>query len=633
MTLRNRPTSLGGLPIQIDYTARDYDSIRDELLNLASQITPEWTDREAGDIGVTIIEAVSYVADILSYQLDRVQNESYLATAQTREAVTNILRLIDYQLSPASPATVSMVIRVDRAVTLPVGFTVRTNSSLDGDVLEYQLTQAVSLPIAGLYCVPTDVPSVTRIFNEPSSTANGLVFTAGEAITNEVLGTSDGTPEQIYLLNKEPVCLSSNGIADIVVVVGNETYIGKTSFLGSGSTDAVFVFAFTSDERVLIKFGDGLNGKIPPNSDIITVSYRIGGGEFTNRAGVGSITDFDLLTGVTEVYNVSRPSGGSDPETVSEAKKKGPRSIRALDRCVTLDDFESMALLTPGGSIRAARAVQGLSSIDVDLYIAAQGDQPVPSGAWYPSIQSGFGDIGAVGRWLNEKKPVPTRLNLYPPTVVNPFFKATVFVQRNLLRDSVAFDVDSNLQVLFNEITDDFGEGVPLSAVLQAIENTNGVDYVTADALYRLPTARYLSGNKEALNDATLTFSAFYETMSREVYKIEWISSTQFYLRISSGLIKDSSNTVITYSSDQSETVIFYNDPSVETQASEINQFDLTIIAGGTYPPSSGDIWEFSVDDYLGNIETQSHEILVAELGADGKLDTNQINLTYSGGI
>ena len=78
MPLRNQPTSLGGLPIQIDYTTRDFDAIRNEMLTLANKLTPEWTDREPGDIGVTLIESMAYISDILSYQLDRVQNESYI---------------------------------------------------------------------------------------------------------------------------------------------------------------------------------------------------------------------------------------------------------------------------------------------------------------------------------------------------------------------------------------------------------------------------------------------------------------------------------------------------------------------------------------------------------------------------
>ena len=65
-----------------------------------------------------------------------------------------------------------------------------------------------------------------------------------------------------------------------------------------------------------------------------------------------------------------------------------------------------------------------------------------------------------MGRWLNQKKPVPTVLNVLAPTAINPYFEAVVYVYPNLLRQTVEFDVDLSLQALFNQITTDFGEGV-----------------------------------------------------------------------------------------------------------------------------------------------------------------------------
>lgn len=637
MALRNQPTSLGGLPIQIDYTARDFEAVRAELLNLATQLTPEWTDREAGDIGVTILEAVAYVADIISYQQDRVLNESYLGTAQTREAVTNLLALIGYQMAPSSPSTVSMVVQVDRAVTLPVGFTVSTLGTDGVEALEYELTESVALPSAGFYHVNSDQTRFTRTFQQPSVVDDRLIFVAGEAVS-EGVGSSNGTADQLFSLSRSPICLSSNGYATISIRVGNEVYEPRTSFLGAESDDAVFVYRITSDGEVLVRFGDGINGKIPPNGDAIFAFYRINGGSAGNRAGIGTITQHDSLTGVVSVYNLSQPSGGSDPETILEAKKKGPRSIRALDRCVTLDDFESMALLTTGGSIRAARAVQGDSPIDVNLYVAAQGSNPVPTGEWYPNMRAGYGDIGAVGRWISQKMPAPTRLTILPPTVVSPYFEADIVVYPNLLRQSVEFDVDAALQDLFANVTDDFGENIPLSAIIQTIENTRGVDYVTAKAFHRQPQMRFISGNRDAFDAATKTISNIAPTMERESYQIVWSEySTRYYLRVNGINWFPAGSTYGTPydggSSGRGVQVTKYELDDQREVIREDAQFDLLIQSDPTNYPSSGDVWEFSVDDYLGNIITEPYEIVVAPTTADGRIDPSRINLTYLGGI
>jgi len=634
MPLRNQPTSLGGLPIQIDYTARDYDSILAELLKVASQLTPEWTDREPGDIGVTLLESMAYVSDILSYQLDRVQNESYLGSAQTREAVVSLLRLIGYELAPATPATVAMVVRTNQDnVVLPEGFTVRTEGTNQLDALEYQLEEDVQLGLAGLYCVSYERNKVTRIFGEPTATDDRLVFTAGQRV-QEGIGISDGTPDQIFLLPSSPVCLGVEGGASIQVTINGDLYEARTSFIGTEPTDNVFTYRFLSTEEVIIKFGDGVNGRIPPAQGPIIVSYRINGGEETNRAGVGSITEFDRVEGLVEVYNANQPSGGSDPEDIYTAKKKAPLSLRALDRCVTLNDFEIMSQRTPGLSIRTARATQGDSPLDVNIYVATEGDNPVPNGRWYDQLQNGWGAIGAVGRWLNQKKPVPTRIKVLAPTVVNPYLEAEVFVYPNLLRQTVEFDVDQTLQVLFNEITSEFGQDIPLSRIIQAIENTRGVDYVNVRSFHRLPSLRYLRGNENSFEGVSLSITNMSPQMTRGTYHIEWLNDASYQVRAvdRNELITDENGDTLLLISGVNGSIAFYNSRAIDTELRQENQFDLYLEVGGILP-RAGDTWEFSVDNYLGNIETKDHEIVVSPIQSDGRLNTDQFKLTYLGGI
>ncbi len=632
MPVRNQTTSLGGLPIQIDYTARDFDAIRAEMLTLANRLTPEWTDREPGDIGVTLVEAMAYVSDILSYQIDRVQNESYLASAQTRESVVDILRLIGYELSPASPATVGMVVRTDQDnVTLPKGFTVRTQANAQTSALQYQLTEAVNLPLAGLYCVSYEQSKVSRIFNENSVTNDSLIFVAGRQVV-EGVGVSDGTQNQTFLLSKSPVCLSADGLANISVTVNGDVYEARTSFIGADPNDLIFTYKFLSTEEVIITFGDGVNGFVPTNNGTIIASYRIDGGQVTNRAGVGSIDKFDTIEGLVSVYNVSQPSGGSDPEDLLTAKRNGPLSIRALDRCVTLEDFETMARLTPGGAIRSARAVEGDSPLTVDVYIATEGDNPVPSGRWFPSLQNGYGLIGSVGRWLSQKKPVPTKLNILAPTAVNPYFEATVFVYPNLLRQTVEFDVDLSLQSLFNEITSDFGESVPLSAIMQAIENTRGVDYVDVVSSHRLPSIRFVSGNESAFDGSNLSITELNEQTVKNKYYVEWLNASEYQLRINDLLIVDESGNSRTFSAAQSFLISLYNDITDQNEAARLDQFKI-IIDIGPVPPNAQDRWVFSVDDYLGNIEAEDYEIIVAPIQNDGRISQEQFVLTFTGGI
>lgn len=633
--IRQQPKSLGGLPVQIDYTARDYEAIRTEMLRVASQLLPEWTDREPSDMGVTMVEAMAYVADVLSYGLDRVQNESYLATAQTREAVVNLLRLIGYELAPASPATVAMVVQTNLdTVVLPKGFKVSTAASSTTSALTYRLPEAVTLSGQGYHAVTYEAGKVARLFGSaPVGGGNdSLMFVAGEEVS-DALGTSNGTREQTFVLPQSPVCLSVDGAATFKLYVNDELWEARTSFVGTEPSDQVYVYRFLSSQEVIILFGDGVNGAIPQQDATLVMTYRVGGGAITNRAGVGSITKFDSVDGVASVYNIAQPSGGKDPESIADAKKQGPLSLRALDRCVTLEDFETLAVQTPGGGVRTARASQGDSPLEVDVYVASQGSNPIPTGRWFPSIDSGYGLIGAVGRWLSLKKPVPTQLNVLAPTAINPYLRASIYVYDNVLKETARQAVETALLRLFQKVTDDFGSGVALSAVVQAVENTRGVNYVDTHQFHRIPSARLLYGYEDAFDAASVSVTSQTEQTQPDTYKLIWVTQGSYKLQSSSGsFIKTESGADQVFSAGQTNVASIYNSAPSETQPQRLEQFSINIQLGQDLPQVN-DLWEFSVDGYLGNIEAQPYEIVVVPDTADGSLNSDYFNLVYVGGI
>lgn len=632
MATRTTPMTLGGLPVQIDYTARDYEAIRAEMLTLASRILPEWTDRQPSDIGVTLVEAMAYVSDILSYQLDRVQNESYLASAQTREAVVAMLRLIGYELKPASPASVSMLIKTNADnVVLPAGFRVSTRSDANTAALSYELIEAVQLGVAGYYCVSTEAQRAKRRFGPTPLTDDRLVFYAGRRVTDAV-GVSSGVADQSFILPQYPVCVGGDQSA-IDLLVGDEVWEARTSFIGTDPTDKVFVYRFLSTQEVIINFGDGVNGAIPANGDTIIAQYRIDGGAGGNRAGVGSINTSDSVSGVEFVYNLQQPAGGTDPESLASAKKRGPLSLRAMDRCVTLGDFETMAVMTPQVGLRAARAAQGEDRLEVVVYVAAQGDNPIPTGRWFSDLEAGYGALGAVGRWLSVRKPVPTKLSVEAPTPIEPYLEASVFVHPNIITSRVQASVDSALQALFNKITDEFGEGVPLSAVVQAIENTRGVDYVNVQAFHRIPSARLINGSEDAFNAGGVIITGLNVQTRAETYDVEFISPSRYFLRRANrSYVSDENGDRRTFSVNINETVSDYNLTATDVEAARYELFN--IFVSTSFPTvTSSTVWRFSVDDYLGNISARPYEIVVAPTMGDGRLDPETIRITYIGGI
>lgn len=96
----------------IDYTAKDFSSFRQLMLDRMAITLPQWKERREPDIGIMLVELVAYVADGLSYYQDAVATEAYLNTARRRISIRRHLRLVDYRLHEGAAARTWAVLEV-----------------------------------------------------------------------------------------------------------------------------------------------------------------------------------------------------------------------------------------------------------------------------------------------------------------------------------------------------------------------------------------------------------------------------------------------------------------------------------------------------------------------------------------
>ena len=89
-------TPASTIPISVDYTGRDYYSIREQLIARIQERIPEWTASDPADFGVALVEAFAYMGDLISYYIDRTANEFSLATATQRNSLLNIAQTYGY---------------------------------------------------------------------------------------------------------------------------------------------------------------------------------------------------------------------------------------------------------------------------------------------------------------------------------------------------------------------------------------------------------------------------------------------------------------------------------------------------------------------------------------------------------
>lgn len=93
----------------IKYTSRDFDTIRQDLIEHAKRFYPdEWKDFSKSTINSLMIDSVAYVGDVLSFYLDYQANESFLDTAIEFNNVRKHARVLGFKYA-GSPSTYGLI--------------------------------------------------------------------------------------------------------------------------------------------------------------------------------------------------------------------------------------------------------------------------------------------------------------------------------------------------------------------------------------------------------------------------------------------------------------------------------------------------------------------------------------------
>jgi len=89
----------------INYTGRDFASIKQELVNYAQKYYPEtFRDFNEASFGSLMLDMVAYVGDIVSFYTDYQANESYLETALEFSNVLKLSKQLGYKYRPNASA-------------------------------------------------------------------------------------------------------------------------------------------------------------------------------------------------------------------------------------------------------------------------------------------------------------------------------------------------------------------------------------------------------------------------------------------------------------------------------------------------------------------------------------------------
>jgi hypothetical protein len=105
------------------------------VLDRLATLMPNWRERNAADLWVTLAEAVAFRADELAYFQDAVATEAYLGTARQRVSVRRHTRLLDYAFHDGCNARTWIAFEVDAAADGQTLSGCDENTGLDGTLL------------------------------------------------------------------------------------------------------------------------------------------------------------------------------------------------------------------------------------------------------------------------------------------------------------------------------------------------------------------------------------------------------------------------------------------------------------------------------------------------------------------
>ena len=482
-------TQISTIPVSVDYTSRDYYSIREKLIARIQARIPNWTAADPADFGVAFVEAMAYMGDLISYYIDRNANENSIYTATQRNSVLNIAQTFGYNPAGYRQALVNLTFTNSGSTDQLLGQgTVVSGQVTTGDVVQT------------LYFTTT--ADVTVV----SGTSNTVLAKEGQLITlvspsaaptyGELIGTSDGSPNQSYMLLHSPVV---DGSITVFVQDGDiySQWTEVQHITDYGSSDLVYTTSFDQNNNIIVSFGDGVAGAIPVPYSQIRAAYTVGGGDIgnigtniaTNISYVPGLTDTQVtaLKGTITVTNTSAAIAGSDPESTDQIRISAPASLRAANRAVTKKDYADLALSVNNvGKANANAAVWS----SVTLYIAPTRN------AGTTDLQPGLNPDGTtsseyttlssnVSAYMADKLLIGSSLSVQPPTYVDVVLSLTYALDPKYKASDVTSLILSTLSVVYGYNGLSFQQTIYPQDIEAVVNSLPGVKTARVTGLYR----------------------------------------------------------------------------------------------------------------------------------------------------
>jgi hypothetical protein len=506
----------------IDYTSRDFDSIRRDLENYAKRYYPDsYKDFNKASFGSLMLDTVSYIGDILSFYLDYQTNESFL---ETSIEYNNVVRLagpnLDYApvlragsiLSSTGGGLYTLIEDVDFSVSTnqvvvgtvdsttgnPTNFVIRAQGrAVSGRTLfkeveigNFQRFLRVDLETSRVAEVLSVSDSEGHEYVEVDHLSQNVIY---KAIRNTNTATNSTV---VNLLKAVPVARRF-----VVEREGQATYLQ----FGYGSDSELLSNSIADPTNLVLD----LNGRdyitdldFDPTNLISTDKFGIAPSNTTLRVGYRVNLNNDVNAAVNTIVGVDRPlfrfaSQGSlsqairntvisSIEVLNEEPFVGDISLPSSDeikqrvfgfyatqnRAVTIQDYQSICYGMPAkfGSIKRAAVVRDFDEFrrNLNVYVISEDT----SGKLLPANVTLKNNLR---NWLLQYKVVNDTIDILDAQIVNFGINYVVAVDLNANRFTVINRANAALRDYLLKNQYEIGESILITDFYKVLQKVNGI--------------------------------------------------------------------------------------------------------------------------------------------------------------
>ncbi|WP_255954127.1 putative baseplate assembly protein [Streptomyces odontomachi] len=253
------------------------------------------------------------------------------------------------------------------------------------------------------------------------------------------------------------------------------------SLAGRGPRERVYITGTTGDGRTTVTFGDGVHGaRLPTGQENVRARYRFGTGHAANVAADRITQAVTRPLGVTAVTNPRPATGGADADGPALTRRTVPLAVGALDRLVSVQDYEDFARSRAGIGRAAARELFDGRRRILHVTVAGTADVQITEdsqllGALRAAL-AGYGDVR-----------LPVRVDARELVLLLLAARVKVAPDHEWARVEPRLRAALLRRLGFEGR--ELGQPAHLSEVLAAAQSVPGVDYVDVDVFTGVPTS------------------------------------------------------------------------------------------------------------------------------------------------